>query len=166
MAKSSFEIEEKSTKRVRVATLRMRARYPECIRVFGLIASRFAKQVSGKPILLHHDAEFDEDDIDCEACIPIRGGYPIEGIGVRELPDHPCVALVHQGPYHSFGESYARMMEYVRKKGYVVELPIRQVCLDGEATVSGCDVRNSRTEIQVPIARVAQACAMRAAHVL
>jgi len=164
MAQSSFEINEKSTKRVLVAALRMRGRYSECCAAFALIASKFAKQVSGKPILLHYDAEFHDDDVDCEVCIPIRAGCATEGIGVRELPECPCVALAHRGQYHDFGQSYARIKEYVQKRGLVVELPIRHVCLDGPASILGGDSGSILTEIQVPITGLAQGFTTRAAQ--
>jgi hypothetical protein len=37
-------------------------------------------------MLLHHDAEYREDDAEYEACMPVRGRQATDGIAVRELP--------------------------------------------------------------------------------
>jgi DNA-binding transcriptional MerR regulator len=133
MAHSSFQIEEKTTGPVRVAGIRLKGRYADCGAAFARIARRFGRHICGKPLLLHYDTEFREDDADFEACMPIRNGQPVEGISVRDLPDGRCVALLHQGPYDQLGRSYTQILDYIRQKRYGVVLPTRESTTKGRA---------------------------------
>jgi DNA-binding transcriptional MerR regulator len=105
MTQTSFQIEEKSTGPMRVAAIRLKGRYAACGAAFGRISKRFGRHIRGKPLLLHYDAEFREDDADFEAYLPIQGGQPVDGISVRELPGGRCVPLLHKGPYEHLGRS-------------------------------------------------------------
>jgi DNA-binding transcriptional MerR regulator/effector-binding domain-containing protein len=151
MAESSFQIEVKTLDPVLVAGIRMKGRYADCGKAFGRIGKRFGRHSRGKPLLLHYDAEFREGDADFEACLPIRQGKTAEGMAVRELPGGRCVSLLHQGPYDQLGRSYARILEYVRGKGYEVTLPTREVYHKGPGMIFRGNPQNYLTEIQIPI---------------
>ena len=77
-------------------------------------------------MLLHHDTEYKENDADFEACFPVRKRREVAGAEVRELPGARCVTLVHQGPYEELGRSYAKVLSYVKSRGYDVEMPTRE----------------------------------------
>jgi DNA-binding transcriptional MerR regulator/effector-binding domain-containing protein len=158
MAQSSFQIEEKTTGAVLVAGIRMKGRYSDCGAAFARIARRFGRQICGKPMLLHYDGEFRETDADFEVCLPVRDGKSVEGISVRDLPECPCVALLHQGPYDQLGRSYTRILEYVRAKGYEVVLPSREVYHKGPGMIFRGNPKNYLTEIQMPIASDSDRC--------
>ena len=151
MAESSFQIEEKTLDPVLVAGIRMKGRYADCGAAFGRIGKRFGRYIRGKPFLLHYDGEFREDDADFEACMPIRAGKSLDGVAVRELPGGRCVSLLHKGPYDQLGRSYARILEYVRGKGYEVALPTREVYHKGPGMIFRGNPKNYLTEIQIPI---------------
>src|SRR5262249_25414525 len=157
MALASFQIEEKTTDPVLVAAIRMKGRYADCGAAFARIGKRFGRHICGKPLLLHYDAEFREDDADFEACMPIRGGQPAEGISVRELPGGPCIALLHKGPYDQLGRSYSKVLEYLRGKGHEIVLPTREVYHKGPGMIFRGNPKNYLTEIQMPIKGVADA---------
>ena len=99
--------------------------------------------------MLHYDSEYREDDADFEACMPIRKGKAADGISVRELPGGRCVALVHKGPYEQLGRSYAKILGYIKDKGYEVAMPTREVYLKGPGMIFKGNPRNYLTEIQI-----------------
>jgi len=100
---------------------------------------------------LYYDGEYREDDADLEACIPVRKAVNAEGISVRELPGGRCVSLLHEGPYEELGRSYAKILEYVRKKGYKTVLPTREVYLKGPGMFLRGNPQKYLTEIQILI---------------
>jgi DNA-binding transcriptional MerR regulator/effector-binding domain-containing protein len=151
MAQASFQIEEKATDPVLVAAIRMKGRYADCGAAFGRIGMRFGRHICGKPLLLHHDAEFREDDADFEACMPVRAGQPADGISLRELPGGPCIALLHKGPYEQLGRSYTKILDYIRGKGYEIVLPTREVYHKGPGMIFRGNPKNYLTEIQILI---------------
>jgi DNA-binding transcriptional MerR regulator/effector-binding domain-containing protein len=155
MAQSSFQIEEKAVPSFMVAAVRRKGRYSECGAAFGQIGRRFGRFICGKPFLLHYDPEYHENDADYEACMPVRGGQPTDGIAVRELPAARCVTLLHKGPYEDLGRSYSKVFEYVRANGYDVVLPTREVYHKGPGMIFRGNPRNYLTEIQIPIASAA-----------
>ncbi len=152
MAQSTFQVQEKVAAPMTVATLRMKGRYSECGTAFGRIGKRFGRFIRGKPLLLHHDEEYREDDADFEACLPVSGGQSTDGITVRELPAARCVTLLHKGPYEELGQSYAKILEYIRARGYEIVLPTREVYHKGPGMIFRGNPRNYLTEIQVPVA--------------
>lgn len=151
MAQASFQIEEKTAAPMLVAGIRKQGRYSECGEAFGRIGKRFGRLINGKPLLLHFDTEHKEDDADYEACMPIRSGKPVDGISAHELPGGRCVSLLHQGPYDTLGRSYARVLEYVREKGYDVVIPTREIYHKGPGMIFRGNPKNYLTEIQMLI---------------
>ncbi len=151
MAQASFQVEEKTVDAIQVAGIRMKGRYSDCGAAFARIGRRFGRYLRGKPMLLHHDNEYREDDADFEACMPIRGGNTTDGITTRELAGGRCVALLHLGPYDQLGRSYAKILEYVRNKGYEVLSPTREVYLKGPGMIFRGNPQNYLTEIQMLI---------------
>jgi DNA-binding transcriptional MerR regulator len=151
MAQASFRIEEKAIEPMLVAGIRTKGRYSACGGAFGQIGKRFGRVINGPPLLLHFDSEYREDDADFEACMPIRNGNPVDGIAVRELPGGHCVSLLHRGPYDQLGRSYAKVLGYVREKGYSVVLPSREIYHKGPGMIFRGNPKNYMTEIQMLI---------------
>jgi DNA-binding transcriptional MerR regulator len=151
MAQASFQVEEKTIDPVRIAGIRMKGRYADCGGAFARIGRRFGRYVRGKPMLLHYDNEYREDDADFEACMPIRGGSSTDGISTRELAGGRCVSLLHLGPYEHLGRSYAKILDYVRDKSYEVLMPTREVYLKGPGMIFRGNPQNYLTEIQMLI---------------
>ncbi|MFO0845823.1 MAG: MerR family transcriptional regulator [Gemmataceae bacterium] len=151
MQNSSFEVQEKTLDTLLVAGVRMRGRYGDCGQGFGAIGKAMGRHVSGKAFLLHYDAEYREEDADFEACLPVRKAKAAPGVSVRELPGGRCVSLLHKGPYEELGRSYARVLEYVKEKGYEVVLPTREVYLKGPGMIFKGNPKNYLTEIQMLI---------------
>jgi DNA-binding transcriptional MerR regulator len=149
MAQAPFHVEEKSIDPVRIAGIRMKGRYSDCGRAFAQIGRRLGRHISGKPMLLHYDCEYREDDADFEACMPIRGGNAGDGVTTRELLGGHCVSLLHVGPYDRLGHSYAKLLEYIHDKGYKITMPTREVYLKGPGMIFRGNPEKYLTEIQM-----------------
>ncbi len=151
MVQASFQVEEKTVDPVRIAGIRMKGRYADCGRAFARIGKRFGRHVRGKPMLLHYNCEYREDDADFEACMPIGGGSATDGITTRDLAGGRCVSLLHVGPYDQLGRSYAKILEHIRNKGYEVLMPTREVYLKGPGMIFRGNPQKYLTEIQMLI---------------
>jgi DNA-binding transcriptional MerR regulator/effector-binding domain-containing protein len=151
MQNSTFEVGEKVLEPLLVAGIRMKGRYADCGKGFARIGRSLGRNVSGKCFLLHYDSEYREEDADFEACMPLRKGKEAPGISVRELPGGRCVWMLHKGPYEELGRSYAKVLEYVKAKGYEIVLPTREVYLKGPGMIFRGNPKNYLTEIQMPI---------------
>jgi DNA-binding transcriptional MerR regulator len=151
MAEISEDVSEKNLDAMLVAGIRMKGRYSECGKGFARLGRSFGRLICGKPLLLHYDSEFREDDADFEACLPIRKRKSVEGTSVRELPGVRCVALVHKGPYDQMGRSYAKVLKWIKERNYEVVLPTREVYLKGPGMIFRGNPKNYITEIQIPV---------------
>jgi DNA-binding transcriptional MerR regulator len=151
MAQSAFEIEEKTLGAALIAGIRMKGRYSDCGKAFGQMGKMLGRHISGKPFLLHYDAEYKENDADFEACMPVRLGKASGGVSLRQIPAVRCVAILHKGPYEQLGKSYAKVLKYVKERGYNVIMPTREVYIKGPGMIFKGNPRNYLTEIQIPI---------------
>jgi DNA-binding transcriptional MerR regulator/effector-binding domain-containing protein len=151
MAEISENVSEKNLDTVLVAGIRMKGRYSDCGKGFARLGRSFGRLICGKPLLLHYDTEYREDDADFEACLPIRLRKLVDGASVRELPGGRCVSLVHKGPYDQMGRSYAKAFKWIKEHNYKVVMPTREVYLKGPGMIFKGNPKNYVTEIQIPV---------------
>lgn len=149
MSQGPFEVAEKLIDPLLVAGVRMKGKYSDCGTGFAQIGRRFGRDICGKALLLHYETEFREEDADFEACLPVRKGESQQPISVRELAGGKCVSLLHSGPYNELGRSYAKILEYVKDKGYQIQMPTREVYLKGPGMIFKGNPRKYLTEIQM-----------------
>ena len=83
--------------------------------------------------------------------MPVRQGKRLDGVSLRELPRARCVSLLHKGPYDELGRSYAKLLKYVKERGYSIEMPTREVYIKGPGMIFKGNPRNYLTEIQFPL---------------
>jgi DNA-binding transcriptional MerR regulator len=151
MAASTFQVEEKKVAPLLIAGIRMKGRYSDCGKAFAKLGRSLGRFIRGKPMLLHYDAEYHEDDADFEAAMPISQAKTVEGISTRELPAATCITLLHKGPYDQLGSSYAKILTYAKHKNLEVLLPTREVYLKGPGMIFKGKPKNYLTEIQLPV---------------
>jgi effector-binding domain-containing protein len=151
MAHTVNQVQEKTLEPLLVGGIRMKGRYSDCGQAFARIGRSLGRFICGKPLLLHYDSEFREDDADFEACMPIRQRKEVDGIAVHELPGGRCVSLVHQGPYDQLSRSYARIFEYINDRKCQVIVPTREVYLKGPGMFFKGNPKNYLTDIQILI---------------
>jgi effector-binding domain-containing protein len=152
MNSASFEVEEKTLAAMLIAGIRMKGRYSDCGPAFAKLGRRCGFRINGKPMMLIYDMEYREEDADFEPCMPVRGGKSGDGIDVRELPGGRAVTLLHQGPYDELGRSYAKVLDYIKQKGYCAQTPCREVYLKGPGMIFKGNPKKYLTEIQMLIA--------------
>jgi DNA-binding transcriptional MerR regulator len=148
MLNHSFEIEEKELDTLLIAGMRIRGKYPEAGKTFGLIAKRLGPRINGKAMTLYHDAEYKEEDADFEPCFPVRKGKDAEGSSVRELKGGKAVTLIHKGPYETLGESYKKLFDHIHRLKIKTLVPSREVYLKGPGMILRGNPKNYLTEIQ------------------
>jgi DNA-binding transcriptional MerR regulator/effector-binding domain-containing protein len=152
MQNATFDVEEKRLEPMLIAGVRMQGKYGDCGKGFAQIGRSLGRYICGKPFNLYYDCEYRPDDADLEACMPVRRPKAeVPGISIRELPGGKCVSLVHKGPYDQLGRSYARVLDYIRDKGYEALLPSREVYLKGPGMIFRGNPHKYLTEIQVLI---------------
>jgi DNA-binding transcriptional MerR regulator len=147
----NFEIEEKEIETQLVAGMRVRGKYQDVGRFFGILAKKMGPNISGKAMTLYYDAEYKEDDADFEPCFPVRKEKDVEGVSVRELKGGKAVSLIHKGPYETLGESYKKLFDYIHQKKIKTLLPSREIYLKGPGMILKGNPKNYLTEIQVMI---------------
>jgi DNA-binding transcriptional MerR regulator len=148
---STFDVEEKLLEPMLIAGVRFKGKYSDCGKAFARIGRALGRHTTGKPLNLYYDGEYREDDADIESCLPLRKRAEAEGISVRELPGGRCVSLLHRGPYDELGRSYAKILEYVKQKGYQTIRPSREVYLKGPGMIFKGNPKKYLTEIQILI---------------
>ena len=151
MSDEQFEVHEKMLDSLLIAGIRMKGRYRDCGKAFGQIGKAYGRYIRGTPFLLHYETEFKEDDADFEACMPLRQGRQLDGVSLRELPGARCASLLHKGPYDELGRSYAKLLKYVKERGYSIEMPTREVYIKGPGMIFKGNPKNYLTEIQFPL---------------
>jgi DNA-binding transcriptional MerR regulator len=149
MKNATFEVQESTVADMLIAGVRMKGKYGDCGKGFAQIGRTFGRHICGKPLLLHYDAEYKEDDADFEACMPIRKGTSTDKVSVRTLPGGRCVTLLHQGPYDDLGRSYAKILGYLQQKGWHAESPTREVYIKGPGMIFKGNPKKYLTEIQM-----------------
>jgi DNA-binding transcriptional MerR regulator/effector-binding domain-containing protein len=145
---TEFEIEEKVIETKLIAGYRMRGKYSDVGKAYGILARHLGKEINGKAMNLYFDSEYKEEDADFEPCFPIRKGTSTDKISVRELGGGKCVSLIHKGPYETLGESYKKIYNYTRSKNYKVHIPSREIYIKRPGMIFTGNPQNYLTEIQ------------------
>ena len=65
------------------------------------------------------------------------------------VPGGRCVTLLHKGPYDELGRSYAKIMTFIKDKGYEIVMPTREVYVKGPGMIFKGNPKNYLTEIQI-----------------
>jgi DNA-binding transcriptional MerR regulator len=151
MKNHSFKIEEKEIETLLIAGTRIRGKYQDIGKYFGILAKKMGPHINGKAMTLYYDDEYKEDDADFEPCFPVRKGKEVEGISVHELKGGKAVILIHKGPYETLGESYKKLFDYIHQKKSKTMLPSREIYLKGPGMILKGNPKNYLTEIQVMV---------------
>lgn len=114
-------------------------------------------QPSGQPIVIFHDEEFRETDLDVEVAIPVGAtttpaiplprGRSLSLCTLAALDQAAC--LLHHGTFAEIADSYTALGNWIASSGYDIAGPPREVYLTAPA-----DDGRSLTEIQYPVQRV------------
>lgn len=150
-AASSFAVARRTVDPVLIAGVRMRGRYEDCGRAFAKIGRALGRHIAGAPLCLYYDGEYREEDVDFEACFPVRRQVKADGIEFRTLEGAACLSLIHRGPYLELGRSYEKILREARRLELEVALPTREVYLKGPGLIFKGRPTSYLTELLFPI---------------
>ncbi|RIK79234.1 MAG: MerR family transcriptional regulator [Planctomycetota bacterium] len=151
MQTATLEFADKSLPPLLVAGIRTRGRYRDCGPLFGQLCRKVGRHAAGPPMMLCYDTEFREDDADFEVAVPIRKPLVLDGAAVHELPAATCLTLVHRGPYEDLGNSYAKALAEVHRRGVEIDRPTREIYLKGPGIFFRGNPKKYLTELQFPL---------------
>lgn len=84
-------------------------------------------QISGSPMSIYHDKEFDPVDNDTEVALPVQ----THNQHTRILSGGLCATATCNGAYSKLPHSYAKLVEWITENGYEVVSPPYEQYLNG-----------------------------------
>jgi effector-binding domain-containing protein len=104
----------------------------------------------GPPLSIYHGAEFDEENMDIEICLPVDRKLSGDGqVSGQELPACKVASTVHPGHYDEIGLAYQAIMGWIKDHGHETTGPPREIYLVGPTQAR--DPTAYRTEVAWPI---------------
>ncbi len=119
--------------------------------IFEYLGKKMVFKPAGPVMMIGHDDEYKEKDVDVEVAVPID--KKISGsdrVKVYELPslDH-AACIIHKGRYENIGEAYNALMAWIESNGYQISGPDRELYFTDPSKVK--DPADNVTEIQFPV---------------
>jgi effector-binding domain-containing protein len=157
---SEYQITVKQLEPVLIASVRETLpTYGDCGPLFGeiykYIAKKFVFKPAGPPLMLIHDTEYKEHDVDIEIGVPVNKA--IKGSDRVKVYDLPAVGeaacTVFKGAYSGIGQAYQAVMSWCETNGYEFVTPSREIYFTSPNDLN--DPAKNITEIQVPIKKAA-----------
>ncbi|HHW08666.1 MAG TPA: MerR family transcriptional regulator [Firmicutes bacterium] len=152
--KPMYDVVLKTVPAQRVAYLRrVLPTYAGVGELFGELfayLNRLEVRPDGPTILIMHDPECRDEDVDVEVAIPVATAVPSgTPLADRVLPQVQVACVVYQGSYEGIGAAYNAVMAWLEPNGYKIAAPCRENYLisPGDTT----DPAQFVTEIQVPV---------------
>jgi DNA-binding transcriptional MerR regulator len=123
---------------------------------------RYQARASRPPLLLYHDAEYQEEAQDVEVVVPVVAPLPSNGrIVVRQLEGHETMAcLVHSGGYGNLPQAFSALLSWIETNEYDIVGPTREVYYRFGADQDGYELPDAYlahtaaefvTELQIPV---------------
>lgn len=107
--------------------------------------------VQGPGVVLLHDTEYKENDVDAEAGVYLKQSTHVEEpLHCYQLPPATVASAVHHGAFNRIGEAYTALLRWVEANSYRPSGPTREIFLHVNVPASRDDESNV-TEIQVPV---------------
>jgi effector-binding domain-containing protein len=128
--------------------------YGACGPLFGEIYKYLAKKLvfkpAGPPLMLIHDPEYKEHDVDVEIGVPITKAVKgSDRVKVYELPGAEAASTVYKGAYSGINASYQALLTWCEANGYQPLTPCREIYFTSPNDLE--DQSKNVTEIQFPV---------------
>lgn len=150
-----YDITEKMTERMLVASYRYVGRYEDMGTHFSHVFKVVGKHGSGKPpVVLFHDAEYREEDAQIEICIPIREEIIGKNVETKRLESAKVLSVTYQGPYETISDGYKALIDYANSHDYTLLSPSRNIYHKGPGALLKGNPNKYITEIQFPIVEI------------
>jgi DNA-binding transcriptional MerR regulator len=105
----------------------------------------------GAGVVLLHDTEYKESDVDAEAGVYLKQPAHVEEpLRCYQLPPVTVASAVHHGAFNRIGEAYTAVLRWVEVNRHRPSGPTREIFLHVNVPASRDDESNV-TEIQVPV---------------
>jgi effector-binding domain-containing protein len=117
--------------------------------IFKYLAKKFIFKPSGYTMMICHDNEYKEREVNVEIAVPIKKEIPgSDKVKVYELPGlEQAACIIYKGLYDNISESYAALMSWMEINGYEPDGQDREVFI----TYDEKDPSKNVTEIQFPV---------------
>jgi effector-binding domain-containing protein len=152
-----YEVVLKKVASQKVVSIRkIMPNYGSSGQLFGQIGPyvfQIGAQMIGPPLLIVHDEEFKEKDVDLEVAFPVAANVPAKGeFKCYDLPGYNHMATtIHKGSYDSVSGAYNALMRWIEANGYQIAGPCREIYFTDPS--SGVPPSEYVTEVQVPVAK-------------
>jgi DNA-binding transcriptional MerR regulator len=130
--------------------------------LFGLVY-HWVKQAQiappGPELVIYHNAEYVEEDVDMEAAIVIdprvlkSSTLPVDGVAIRELPAvQTVVSVIQKGLGSGLEQALLTLSSWIEANGFATMGPCRELHLSG-SELELKDYESIVIEVQLPIER-------------
>jgi effector-binding domain-containing protein len=122
--------------------------------IFKHLGKKFIFKPAGPVMMLCHDHEYKESDVDIEAAVPINKEIPgSERVKVYELPEmEQAACTIHRGGYETISQAYKALMTWIEANGYQITGPDRELYFTDPAKAKKTE--DNITEIQFPVKKM------------
>jgi effector-binding domain-containing protein len=119
--------------------------------IFKYLGKKFVFKPAGPLMMMCHDNEYKESDVDVEVAVPIGKKIPgSDRVKIYELPGlKKAACTVYKGPYEGISEAYNALMAWIESNGYQITGPDRNLYFTDPNKVK--DPAENVTEIQFPV---------------
>ncbi len=119
--------------------------------IFKYLGKKWVFKPAGPVMLICHDGEYKESDVDVEAAVPIGKNIPgSDRVKVYELPGlEQAACTVYKGAYEGISEGYKALMAWIESNGYQIAGPDRELYFTDPSKVK--NPADNITEIQFPV---------------
>src|SRR5262249_25953952 len=84
-----------------------------------------ASRADASPLLLFHDAEYRDTDVDVEVCIPVKSGADLATRHIDTVATAGC--LMYRGAYEQTPQLLRSMVRWLHATGFTLAGPLREV---------------------------------------
>lgn len=128
-------------------------------RLEAIVATHAARAFS-PPLMLLHDAEFNEDAQDVEVAVPVKAPFTDDTVRVYDLPGGLMACIVYMGDYAATDLLMQGFPAWLEANGYQAAGPLREVYLRFGANNEGYTLPSAYltdvsaayvTELQLPV---------------
>jgi effector-binding domain-containing protein len=119
--------------------------------IFKYLGKKLVFKPAGPVMLICHDGEYKESDVDAEAAVPISKNISgSDRVKVYELPGlEQAACTIYKGPYEGISEAYNALMAWIESNGYQITGPDRELYFTDPNEVT--NPAENVTEIQFPV---------------
>lgn len=150
MTTQSEDVQIVTVADVNILTSRWQGKYAETGEAFEKLYQCVGDNTNGSPFNLYYDDEYKEI-ASIESCVPVAHQVDSDDFDYKCLSGGKFASMLHVGPYETLGDSYAKLIDYLKDNGKKATVPSREIYHKGPGQLLEGDPEKYVTEIQVPL---------------